>query len=85
MNEMVERVARALFEPDAALDFERAEPEDREYWLAKARIAITAILKPTEGMLGAGGIACGERRNWLLPDVVGSALVWRAMVEAALT
>jgi len=80
MSEMVERVARAMFEDDQ-FDYEPKMPtwEEtgvREEYRRKARIAIEAMREPTEAMIDRG-------LAW--PNSFVKTGVWLAMIDAALT
>ena len=85
MSEMVERVARAMFEDDQ-FDYEPRMPtwEEtgvREEYRRKARIAIGAMRDPTEAMIDAGLVA----EDVILQSRSGSAVpsVWETMIDAA--
>lgn len=76
MSEMVERIAKRLYESRPGGDGDRIWRsngcETRE-WLDQARVAIEAMKVPTEKMWTAGA---SETR--------GTAEIWRAMIDEAL-
>lgn len=80
MNEMIERVAKALEaharETYRGTDVMTMLPPDWEPWIGPARAAIAAMRKPTPAMLiqGSGG---GERYDWLWD-------AWETMIDEAL-
>lgn len=81
---MVERVARALFDlewrgmPDAAETWKNREM--RDYWLESARTAIAAMREPTEAMVKAASIEAQRPAGWhsVYPNI------YRAMISSAL-
>lgn len=92
MNEMIERVARAIdpvaFDPSIEDENYPGEIEDnRTAALSRARAAIEAMREPTEGMQKAG-----FRVNvWENPKSINVGRVtipadkpWRAMIDEAL-
>jgi hypothetical protein len=81
MSEMVERVARAMFDQEWAghKDWAQADAEDRAYWVGCARVAVEAMRVPTEAMKDRGFQFTADP-CW--PDDVGRA--WAAMVDRAL-
>lgn len=93
MNEMIERVALALFksiemadiaDEETAKDFlENRWPERESYYLLRARAAVRAMREPTESMLDA---ACevGPDTNSGPFDWVSAETVFVAMIDAAL-
>lgn len=81
MSEIVERVARALFRASNEFFDENdpawavAEAEDKDYWLVKARAAITAMREPTPQMVEEGSIYCCAgcaKGSW--KDMISEAL-----------
>ena len=86
MTDMIERVAKALYERN--FDGKRAEPSIEPQWsiyTADARAAIAAMRECTPEMLDAGSAAHpagGYTRGTLLNDIIECE--WRAMVDAAL-
>lgn len=86
MSEMIERVARAILlkivqRRDA---WERASPNNREWYRSCARAAIATMREPTETMVMSNGAITGR-------DDAGHGLTerdavrsWRAMIDAAL-
>tara|TARA_R110000868_G_scaffold230196_1_gene483325 strand:+ start:289 stop:555 length:267 start_codon:yes stop_codon:yes gene_type:complete len=85
MTDMIERVARALYENFAA------EPNDKSFaalantWRKPARAAIAAMRDCTPEMLDAGSAAHpagGYVRETLLTDIIECE--WVAMCDAAL-
>lgn len=82
MNEMIERVARALFEEewdDKSSDpWESAEEDEREAWRKSARAAIEAMREPTAAMEDAmEGVT--EYGGHISPSNA-----WHAAIDAAL-
>lgn len=88
MSEMVERVARALYEGALAdhraglrpLVFADMTGPDHRYWLARAREAIVAMREPTEAMVDAA-MSFGWQPE---PLNIGYDDAWRVMIDAAL-
>jgi len=87
MNEMIERVARALYAADglkhAAVNVSLEEswemsPRYHEQYRLKAKVAIKAMREPTEAMLNAG-----LSPTWKWIDE-GADDVWIRMIDAAL-
>ena len=96
-SEMVERVARALFETEWSPPgtekiravWEKEWPRSCEYWLNSARAAIAAMREPTEAMTEAASDAVEKYED----EVRGGDLtptrhclpetVWRAMIDEA--
>jgi hypothetical protein len=86
MSEMVERVARAMFEDDQ-FDYEPKMPTweetgAREEYRRKAKIAIRAMREPSEAMIDAAytgydseGFGIGRH---------DALTVWQAMIDATL-
>lgn len=80
MSEMVERVARAIYEGTP-----RNKPYDhlsafkRKGYEAEARAAIEAMREPTEAMCTAGRLA-----NMSIIGGYGGPTSWEAMIDAAL-
>jgi hypothetical protein len=80
-SEMVERVARALYELGATTPGDLwgcATPTWQESARREARAAIAAMGDPTEAMCAAGASASTSVR----PE--GVPLIWRAMIDEAL-
>jgi hypothetical protein len=84
MNEMVERVARAIAAKSAAV-----RPGDRleidECWqdyALEARAAIEAMREPSEWMVSMGDIAMADGRGGYNDGT--SRPVWQDMIDAAL-
>jgi hypothetical protein len=83
MNEMIERVAKALLEdkfpPNVgiALRWDQMNAYERSAWMRAARVAIETMREPTEAMLNAAGSLgfCREE------DVIE---IWGPMIDAAL-
>lgn len=77
-NELVERVARAIYDLDkiGVREWEDAPISTREDCLACARAAIEAMREPTEAMQAAGA----HRRENRKPV----AEIWRTMIGEAL-
>lgn len=96
MSDMVERVARAMFEasiamcdaqnmPPEALNWdeipEKLPQDSRPMWLSFARAAIAAMREPTPGMVEAAPRMTGaDGQEYLM----GLVPVWNAMIDAAL-
>jgi hypothetical protein len=85
MSEMIERVAKALFEfveYDGSMGnfnpqyFETIPESHRDFWLRKAKIAIWAMREPTEAMVRSV-------ESHILSACSPEA-IWRAMVDEAL-
>lgn len=84
MSDLMERVARAIFE--AERDFEVVEPHQplperhfkvaKALYLAKARAAIAAMREPTDAMVDDAEDA------WMWR--YGPRNIWRAMIDEAL-
>lgn len=78
MSEMIERVARALFE-DANGTSDGWENTNQTRWHIAARAAIEAMREPTPGMLQAGYTEMDyHAEGWL-------RAAWPLMIDAALT
>ena len=82
MSEMVDRVAKAIFDVEYA-DLRRPRPEVHPEWavcLSKARAAIEMMREPTDHMKAAG--------DDQIPDNIGytndASGIYRAMIDAAL-
>lgn len=88
MSEMVERVAKALYEARFVTTWEEfcakdrfdSELHSREDWLGFARVAVTAMREPTEGMWEA---AVAARRD-AKPGDAEALVMWRAMIDECL-
>lgn len=85
MSDMVEAVAKALYEHDASLSSirwvlwpdnraPRSLRQKRDKYLAKARAAIEALREPSEAMIAARFHVMGQ----------GGKAEWEAMISAAL-
>jgi hypothetical protein len=85
MTEMIERVARAIYETMPAQimrddvwinwEWENIDPSARSMALYRARVAIEAMLEPTEAMLRAHhlyGVSSDPRDDWR--HMIGAAL-----------
>jgi hypothetical protein len=79
MNEMVERVARVMFEVDRGGSWDDVRENSKAMWRSFARSAIGAMREPTEAMQEAGW-ATSDRDYGLKPSEV-----WSAMIKAALS
>ncbi len=78
MNEMVERVARALWmERYNGPPWEDEESDMREIYYGRASAAIAAMREPTEEMMTAGGERLGTTNYY-------AGQCWKAMADAAL-
>lgn len=75
MNEMVERVARAIYESGWDLTWENAPEHVKDDARRDARAGIEAMREPTEGMGRAGDAVAGIFR---------SRSTWRDMIDEAL-
>ena len=98
MNEMVERVARAICaadgkDPDAdwrdvgpvMLMVAVEHPENWHHYVKQAKSAITAMREPTEAMVGASRDMPGTFDGGFFDapeDCVAD--IWRAMIDAAM-
>jgi hypothetical protein len=85
MGEMVERVARAMWEarerrlnPYVRVSFEEGATEET-YDMARA--AIAAMREPTKAMEWAGSHAVDTDGPWGAPPIDGA---WQAMIDEAL-
>lgn len=78
MNEMIERVARAICLADTGLP-EGETADAREWYRCAARAAIEAMREPTDAMLAEGGVAMSFASH---PSDANRS--WRAMIDAAL-
>lgn len=85
MSEMVERVAKELYEAtpfkQTAGGFEEQSDVYQRMCTVLARTAIAAMREPTAKMVGAG---CDEEKVGYAPDGAPAEYVWRAMIDAAL-
>lgn len=84
MNEMIERVARALFVDGGgtAAEWNRTNPNS---WHQIAKVAIAAIREPNDALLEAGCHAHPEdnyHSGTTLIDIIRAE--WVAMVDAAI-
>lgn len=83
MNEMIERVARAITKyPDKPKEWDDYSPIAQEIFRTIARLAIEAMREPTEGM-------CERAFEADLSDYEDDALryfadIWQEMIDAAL-
>lgn len=98
MSEMVERVARSLYENLDAGDHDdwgELGESGKEPWLRGARAAIAAMREPTEAVIWAGCMALRDvpRSEFMAAELSGDRhatakmkmpLRWRAMVDEAL-
>lgn len=89
MSEVVERVARALFEADCQIGdtpivkWELAPEYEREEYRHLARAALEALREPTEGMVEAGADAA-DASGWAVDAISGAKTAYRAMIDEAL-
>ena len=85
MSEMVERVARAIYEDDfggpdrTPTPWAERDEEFRETVRSNARAAIQAMREPTSAMVEAADSRRDPRNGWL-----GAISAWEAMIDAAL-
>lgn len=94
MSEMIEKVARAIWEKATPLKpgpwnddlnkWDRASDQERFICMGQARAAIAAMQEPTEAMIGAG-----EQAHYRYPSHIDNARAkteraWGAMIDAAL-
>jgi hypothetical protein len=90
MSEMIERVARALFDDEwPGEPLEEEWDHNRDAWRQKARAAIEAMREPTKAMLGDQGQPdprFDDLDYRLEPSEYPRALtkIWEAMIDAAL-
>lgn len=83
MSEMVERVAKALFQWQHGHDrWDEAEPDVREDACEAARAAIEAMREPTEAMCDAADALDRVEAGVLRTEVPFDA--WIAMIDEAL-
>lgn len=73
MSEMVERVARAMFEADRGGSWDDVRENSKAMWRSFARAAIEAMREPTEAMINVGWRSMNDER-----------LPWEVMIDAAL-
>jgi len=77
MNEMIERVAKAIKDSDSYQDY-------KDY-KGYARAAIEAMREPTEEMIEAGGGVISEWNGDMTPATEAAAqIAWPAMIDEAL-
>ncbi|HLX18470.1 MAG TPA: hypothetical protein VKS24_25055 [Bradyrhizobium sp.] len=87
MNEMVERVAEAIYKTDpvGVRPWQDAPISNRDDCLACARAAIAAMREPTEAMVEAGEAEMYEHHekpeDWTLEN---TKTAWMMMIDAAL-
>jgi len=74
IDEMVERVARAILKEERNLDLELSSDITKQSYCRYARAAIEAMREPTEAMLAAGD----KKQDFY------SGFIWQAMIDAAL-
>jgi hypothetical protein len=87
MNEMIERVARAIFEqeyPNGEVDEYRWERSSDAY-IAQARAAIMAMREPSERMVSFAWDVHNQHYGQTeeTPTLVGIGAIYSAMIEAA--
>jgi hypothetical protein len=82
MNEMIERIARALFAEEwgDAGNFDNESDDGRNYWRRNARVVLTVLREPTEAMIQAAHNAAGNVLEY--PNI--PILIWQAMIDEAL-
>jgi hypothetical protein len=79
MSEMIERVARVLYERSvASLTWDNIHAASQESWRDLARAALEELRNPTEAMIEA------SNREWDGRMSHRSAGAWQAMIDAAL-
>ena len=86
VQSMIHQIANALFDDDmkafnTKIDWDEASSEDQKEWCRGARVALTALLNPTDAMIERGLTA-----NNLGPYEANFDLAYRfrAMIQAAL-
>lgn len=86
-GEMVERVAKAIYETDpvGVRPWEDAPVSNRERCLMCVRVAIAAMREPTEGMVAAGEFGDPDDLLGLGNRDPDPAEIWRRMIDAALS
>ena len=86
MSEMVERVARAVYEvaPIGVRLWEDAPGATRDHWCRVARAAIAAMREPTEKMVMAGGVQLLNRGEYEPTAADGANDIWCAMIDVEL-
>lgn len=77
MNEMMERVARALWADVDDRDFDALGPLAQKRMRDRARVVFAAMREPTEAMVDAG-------QEEVLCGVESAEIIYRAMIDAAL-
>ncbi|MGY2995426.1 hypothetical protein [Mesorhizobium sp. URHB0026] len=87
MNEMIERVARAICK-ESGQPWEASTVDYREICIGFARAAIEAMREPTEQMTKAACVEADKHgyyhtRGYF--DVEEAEYSWRAMIDAALS
>jgi hypothetical protein len=89
MSEMIEKVARAMYEklraeltPEKVNDWESVKAEG-SYHMA-ARAAVEAMREPTRAMRDAGQNPCWTPLSPTYDDDAAVGGMWRAMIDAAL-
>lgn len=99
MNEMVERVARAIHDHERKIQllfpslvqhpypaWEDTPDAARETWRAKARDAIAAMSEPTEAMINVGReVSAVARTEEAFIGYFGAQECWKTMIDEALT
>jgi hypothetical protein len=83
MNEMIERVARAIADAiDGEADKFTHSPQNWELWVPQARAAVEAMREPTERMAYSGSWAVGPGGHAAKKAELAKA--YTAMIDAAL-
>lgn len=85
MNEMVERVGRAIYESGGGKDWDQQISWVHEQWFKMARAAIQAMSEPTEGMIEVGGEAVWESNHQKSPAQLNNAQASLAATPVART
>lgn len=77
MNEMIVRVARAIFQNERKDgDWHSLNKNGQDYYCECAKAAIAAMREPTEEMLFAG--------DDQLQEMMSAIITWEKMIDAAL-
>jgi hypothetical protein len=82
MSEMIERVARAIYEDAWGIEWPPEPAGEADEYRRGARAAIEAMREPTEAMLSAAGTRRPRGDEVMGPDHPWA--LWDAMIDAAL-
>lgn len=85
MNEVVERVALAIFSQGHATEWCPGISEEvREICRSQACAAIKALREPTKEMVNAGAIEVAKYDGFIFEGEDVSPLTWQTMIDEAL-